>query len=421
MHDPDTRWTLTLPGAISAMAWSDDGRLAVSAEENLLLYAADGSLIWRMSGAGTRCRSLDWSPDGTTIAGAGYGIRLFSAVDGSIQRVLTSYEHRAAWSRCGRWLFSGTAGGAYGKHRTVLCRRAADLEVAWERKLSRGDSGVEALGVFGDGAQVLATDVDGTGYLAVLDALTGKKLRTVRCLGTCRRIVAAPDGSRFFFTGSSSPYPHHLDRSPRSQPLPAYRPNAGPLTDLAASPSPATFAGCGQLTWDDSGTGVWRFVEVGGAWSASRIGDHAATHVAWSPDGALLVLGDGTKLTALDAGGLVVGAPVTRPAPVVLDVHVPEPKVKAAKAESAATAKKKAAAELVGLFGNVMIAAEADRAGEAAKFNTKLDAWFARYPSESVASVAMIIAAAVAAANEGVTRSSVYPTVFADLVRVRGS
>jgi hypothetical protein len=272
--------------------------------------------------------------------------------------------------------------------------------------------------LLGAGAELLATDVDANGKIIVIDARTGKKLRTVRCLGACCRIVAPPDGSRFMYTGWSSPYVHHPDRSPRSQPLPAYQPGAGRLSDLAASPSPDTFAACGELAPDQIVTWLIRF--VGGAWSSVRIGEHPAQRVAWSADGKVLVLAHEKRLTALAAGGLVVGAAVARPPALALDIEVPDPAAKARKAKTVNAARDKAAAELVGLFGNVMIAPEESKASEASVFNAKCDAWFAEHPGESIASVAMLIAGALAANNPGVTRDAVYPMVLGDLVRVRG-
>lgn len=134
--------------------------------------------------------------------------------------------------------------------------------------------------------------------------------------------------------------------------------------------------------------------------------------------GAVLVLA-GERLTAIDAGSLCEGPRVARPPAAVLAIPPVDTSNKQAAAARSADVDSRAVAELVGKFGNVMISTGPAREVEARAFNWMVDAWFAKHPGESVGTLAMRIATAVAAKNPGTTVEGVYPMVFGDLVRVR--
>ena len=93
---------------------------------------------------------------------------------------------------------------------------------------------------------------------------------------------------------------------------------------------------------------------------------------------------------------------------------------KARAARRVTTSKEELSTELVGTFGDVMVSEGAELLAEAIAFNARLDAWFERYPDETLESVATLITRAICDRNAGADEKGVFAMVFRDLLRVSG-
>lgn len=101
--DGSTISRATYPNIVWAVAWSPDGTMVATANDDkrIRVYrASDGTLLQTLFGAGRAVWSVAWSPDGTLIAGgsADNSIRLYDARSGTLLNTLTGHTGAYAGS-----------------------------------------------------------------------------------------------------------------------------------------------------------------------------------------------------------------------------------------------------------------------------------------------------------------------------------
>jgi WD40 repeat protein len=170
--------TLEVSGeaAISAMAWSPDGKLlAVGGSHRLWVCSTEtGKQLWR-DGKHSHCVCLAWSPDGrrlaTTDNGEHQALCLWDADTGKLRHEWPlAWETQAAWSPDGKTLAAGP-----GEHAQLLLIDAASETVRVRVKEDRRYH-VHAIRWSPDGKTFSA--IDRGEALRTYDVASGKLLRT---------------------------------------------------------------------------------------------------------------------------------------------------------------------------------------------------------------------------------------------------
>jgi len=275
-------------GPITAVAFAPDGRLAVSAAENVRVWeVATGKELRRLAGHTQAVVALAFTPDGREIlsASADTSVRIWDSATGKQLQSFPNWVQRcAAFSADGRRVLSGNAYDGM--------VRLFDLEVGREVRRFKGHATfVRCLAFSPDGRRVLSgagemREEKGKGWaldctLRCWDAETGRELR---CLtGHTQPVCAvafAPDG-RTLFSGGQDNTLRAWDHGSGKQAAQVLPGPDQPFLTPAPDGRRVLYATAGHVY-------VW---EVGTPQAVCLERTHAVTALTFSPDGKLLLSG----------------------------------------------------------------------------------------------------------------------------------
>jgi WD40 repeat protein len=280
--------------SVGAVAYSPDGTLLASASDDQtvkLWKTSDLSLQATLSGEKGFLRYVGFSPDGQTLATAGYRMENITLWDVAARKPKATLRgphgafSRAAWSADGRTLaaaYSGDLGSP------MICFWDVDMQKELTQHRQEG-RWVNAL-AFSPQGEMVAT---GTGQnsvrvgkfawllatAALWDWKTGKEAATwTEALGSIQTLTFAPDGSLLAFGGHGGRVQLHRLREPRENTVLTMS-NAW-TNALAFSPNSRWLA----IGNEDSHLCVW---DVAAEKLHGQLDGHteAVRAVAFSPDG----------------------------------------------------------------------------------------------------------------------------------------
>ena len=281
-------------GLIGEIAYSPDGSLiALASSIGVYLYDSQSLEEVAYFGEDVYCRSLAWSPDGTTLASGSYDntIILWAADSGAKLRTLeghTNDVNSVAWSSDGTTLASGSDDG------TIILWKA---DSGAKLRTLEGHTGwVESVAWSPDGTTLASGDWNGT--IILWDADSGEKLRTLEGhTGDVSSVAWSPDGTTLA-SGSADGRIILWDSEVGTQRR-IFRPNTGWVIALAWSPDGKTLVsaceGGTYMLWNTESGERLRKREGYSDWPS---------FAAWSPDGKLLAWDgdDGIVLWSVDSG-----------------------------------------------------------------------------------------------------------------------
>lgn len=312
-----------LPGTVSAMALSTDGRFAAYAEPTLGQLTL-GRLTERWTTVATHLlpetRSLAFSPDSSMLASGGEdeALRLHRLPDLAVVAKFGGLDRATkalAWSPDGRWLVAGDDGGRLYAFSTDLTRLAAHRGVADGFLLAGGPVGLVA-----DANETRVAATRSTTSIVLLDPET----LTIRqeLFGARTPLGFSPDGQRLWaLTASGELVAVSLPTGAVTSHGPALGTSLVEAEFGALAPGRSrllVFGGRSYAIWDVTGNAPHRIA------SATLSADHlpaiqrdppdAFTDHTFSTDGRQALL-----FTRVDAAEISLEAPAATPAVVAID------------------------------------------------------------------------------------------------------
>lgn len=271
---------------------------------------------------------LSWSADGKVLATVGHeGVLLLDANSGQAVRTMDDAAGAVAWSPDGRLMASRCREGGIGVWDAKSGERIRVIEqtggVAWSP----------------DGQKLAVMDGEHSSeYLRIWDPRSGKQLRQVRTMQTCRhpKVCWSPDGKTLvtagrdllYFWDADSGMPRHairlrrqcyrFDWSPRGEFAAATgRDGTVLLGDLESGSPLANLPGSSRLfRWSPDGTTLATLTPADAGvqlWDASTAkpirvltdDEWPATNLTWSPDGKTIAanVGNGSEIRLWDVDG----------------------------------------------------------------------------------------------------------------------
>jgi len=291
------RAVLPRDGAVSAVAWSPDGRLIATGSGDLIgikgeawiVEAASGKHLARVAHDGA-VSAVVWSPDGRLIATGSLDktARIVEALSGKeLARVAHDGAVLAvAWSPDGRLIATGSFDLFGDKGETRIVEAASGKELA---RVAH-DGAVHAVAWSPDG-RLLAIgsgDLSGSkGEARIVEAVSGRELVLLAHDGKVRALAWSPNG-RLLATGSEDKTARIVETASGKEL--ARVAHDGAVLAVAWSPDGRLLAiGSGDLS---GRKGEARIVEAASGKELARVvhGDQVLA-VAWSPDGRLMATG----------------------------------------------------------------------------------------------------------------------------------
>ena len=270
-------------GPVYSLAWSPDGStLASAGYRNVLLWdPATGSIAGVLSGHENYIWGVAWSPDGETLASASADgtVKLWRVSDlTEIGSAGNSWTMCVAWSPDGNLLATGNIGGR------VQIRDAATLDLV--REWSVG-SWIIATEWSADSGRLLVGDL--AGRVSLYDTNSGELLRRFRTPlnsndangvtwspDNATAVSAHQDGTTWFWDISSGDAIRTL------------APHNGWARGVAFSPDGRMLV----TTGEDATADVWA-TDGWDSLARLRCPPQALWSVSWSPDGRFFAIGSG--------------------------------------------------------------------------------------------------------------------------------
>jgi WD40 repeat protein len=275
-------------GPVYSVDWSPDGRtIATTGREQVRLLDGEtyGELA-TLEGSGGFVWSARWSPDGSLLAVSDRAgpIRLYDTRTYAVQGTLGEQSvHHLAWSPDGKWLAAGTPFSGIVQVWNVETR-ALSSEL-------KGDCGVSGLAWSPDGRVLAVGQYDAA--VILWDARTGARLRRfidgrkVAPENEAQSLSWSPDGRLVAYIQRHDGGWRLWDTQ-TGELVQRVAAHNGWGLGLSWSPNRPLLASVG---WDKA-VRIWN-AETGQAVGAGECGESAFYSVDWSPDGQRVVAGTG--------------------------------------------------------------------------------------------------------------------------------
>jgi len=300
---------------VIAADYSRDGQTLITAGGDSLLYrpgdvvawkVTDGSRIGEFAGHPTSVWAARLSPDGTTLATAGYDglVRLWDVASRQAKHDLKKHK---GWTRAVAFSPDGTRLATAGEDGTVVLW---DVATGAEVRATAAHAGAATCVAFSPDGQVLASG-GGDRVVKLWDAADGSERAKLDGHGDVVWAVAyAPDGSSLASGGADRTI--RLWSATDAKPLATLAGHRDWVTSLAFSADGSRIVSGGM----DGAVKLWDVAARGEQEGPDKAGASVWT-VAFAPDAKTLLVGThaGPRLLATPAPKLLPPAPPPQPSP----------------------------------------------------------------------------------------------------------